>query len=827
MTDARVSRFALESLAEADPDALVSRFGVEALAEADPDARVSRFGVEVLAEADPEARVSRTAVEVLIRELVDISYPVWFAQESESVLDAHDWSHSPVATSASHQSANAYLAVDGNLTNRWTSSTAMTVGMWWKADFGAGNEFKIGRIDICVDDTGNYSQDVRLQGSNNDSDWDDIPWATPPDDYLTADPVVGLNMVEYGGSSTTTLYSYYPSYDPSRQAYRYYRLYNNYAKGSWWSFREIEFYDTDVPGIGPYQGYSENDSLSPSRLLDHFICDAAYNFQKSDGRNFSNTFELTGGGGNEATPSVNVPAGWATQAEGGDQPYGWQLQFDRPFSLKSVRVVAAGDGNDRGNARRFYGSNDGRSWTFIEGFGVSTDDVTHTFTTPTLEYRYLQMRESGSTEYGGSGGSTGQWATWDYVVITAGAPVTGDQPIDVTASSESESVVAVQGLVHQSISVGAVSESESASTVAAITDQSIAVGSSSETESSVAVSVPEYSEWSDWEQNTTHKSIIITATSESETTYSVVVTFIMGVSSASETESAGTVQGLVSQSVAVGAGSESEQVTPAVADREFSVNASSESEAAGTVGVSLDAVPVGKVDESESANTVVGLYDQTVSVGTSSESEFAATVAADAPYIVNILGTSEAEATFTVVPFYNIIGSVGSAYETESVGSAAYDSGPVDLTIDPLSFVLFPDGFDFVDSINGVVIGQGGVQPYDPYSVSVNTAFEFETTNDEFDKAYVVGVAGETEYPIVVAYASDFLVAFVDVLTKKVFASNSNFYLSANVEVTWSVEYDSAGDGGGTGSVDGDGSSTRGTFRSSPLIGTKKRTIRK
>jgi hypothetical protein len=121
---------------------------------------------------------------------------------------------SGTATASSTQTTNYPAnAVDGNTGTRWNNNAALP--SWWKYDLGAGNAECVTKLSIWK--YYNQMKTFKVQGSNNDSDWDDI--------YEDVAPTTTSSWLVWTFANT--------------DEYRYYRLYfPDSNSSSWMSINE-------------------------------------------------------------------------------------------------------------------------------------------------------------------------------------------------------------------------------------------------------------------------------------------------------------------------------------------------------------------------------------------------------------------------------------------------------------------------------------------------------------------------------------------------------------------------------------------------------------
>jgi len=138
--------------------------------------------------------------------------------------------------SASSEYGGTYsvdYACDNNETTRW-STTETACPHWWKYDLGAEVTKIVQKVRIKTYD--GQVKDFKLQGSNNDSDWDDLHTGQHADDS---------NWEDYVFSNST--------------AYRYYRIYITTSFNLLWGTASIfETEMMEVTSDGNLQCYSED-----------------------------------------------------------------------------------------------------------------------------------------------------------------------------------------------------------------------------------------------------------------------------------------------------------------------------------------------------------------------------------------------------------------------------------------------------------------------------------------------------------------------------------------------------------------------------------------
>ena len=130
--------------------------------------------------------------------------------------------------------ANAF---DNNTGTWWTCNTTLPMPHWLKYDLGFGVT-KIARKFTLMARTADPSgkpKDFKLQGSNNDSTWDDLHSET------------GITWADDGPKTYTFANS---------TAYRYYRLYiTDSSGGTYVQVKELEIMEVTVPGTTSDYGY--------------------------------------------------------------------------------------------------------------------------------------------------------------------------------------------------------------------------------------------------------------------------------------------------------------------------------------------------------------------------------------------------------------------------------------------------------------------------------------------------------------------------------------------------------------------------------------------
>jgi hypothetical protein len=114
--------------------------------------------------------------------------------------------------------------IDGSLSTRWQAG-ASNSWVWWKDDFGGGNEHAISKVSIY---TGNYANTIRhiqIHGSNDNSDWDLL---------------YSINEVSY---VNTTWYDYV---FVNEQAYRYIRVNFHGQPAKYPALTEVRMYSASA-----------------------------------------------------------------------------------------------------------------------------------------------------------------------------------------------------------------------------------------------------------------------------------------------------------------------------------------------------------------------------------------------------------------------------------------------------------------------------------------------------------------------------------------------------------------------------------------------------
>lgn len=104
------------------------------------------------------------------------------------------------SASGAYASQSASLAIDGNPTTYWASSLGGTPS-WLKVDLGAGHVVRSMVIKSSSQPT-EIPRDFTLQGSNDNSTWDEIGAYTGADAFITTSGVFALN---FGVNGTSVL----------------------------------------------------------------------------------------------------------------------------------------------------------------------------------------------------------------------------------------------------------------------------------------------------------------------------------------------------------------------------------------------------------------------------------------------------------------------------------------------------------------------------------------------------------------------------------------------------------------------------------------------
>lgn len=136
-------------------------------------------------------------------------------------------SRSGWVASASLNTGNAYLAIDGNDTTRWATGASQAPGQWFEIDMGSTNSF----FKLTLDATTNSPNDYPVGYQVNVSD-DGVNWGNP---------------VATGSGSTSLTTITFPT-----QTARYVMVTQTGSEGNWWSIYEFNIYAaTAVTSIGP------------------------------------------------------------------------------------------------------------------------------------------------------------------------------------------------------------------------------------------------------------------------------------------------------------------------------------------------------------------------------------------------------------------------------------------------------------------------------------------------------------------------------------------------------------------------------------------------
>ncbi|OAS17793.1 discoidin domain-containing protein [Paenibacillus oryzisoli] len=130
------------------------------------------------------------------------------------------------AMSASANNGGASAAVDGDLSTRWSSGMAQTVGAWLQIDMGPGDKTYNKLVLNAAQSGGDYAREFDISTST-----DGVSWGAP--------------ILRVTGSSSI-ITAVFPE-----QTARYIRLTLTKAAGSYWSIHEVYAYGTIAPDMNP------------------------------------------------------------------------------------------------------------------------------------------------------------------------------------------------------------------------------------------------------------------------------------------------------------------------------------------------------------------------------------------------------------------------------------------------------------------------------------------------------------------------------------------------------------------------------------------------
>jgi len=138
---------------------------------------------------------------------------------------------------AKENAIDGIIALDAGF---WATASAVEPPHWLKYDLGVGVSKVVTLLRINEygsDSGGTLLQDFKLQGSNDDSNWDDL--LTSSGHASTPDPLTPTNI-------------WYEWNVPNGTAYRYYRVYTFTARsGGLSGFREVEMRESTHRTVSP------------------------------------------------------------------------------------------------------------------------------------------------------------------------------------------------------------------------------------------------------------------------------------------------------------------------------------------------------------------------------------------------------------------------------------------------------------------------------------------------------------------------------------------------------------------------------------------------
>ncbi|MCY0901773.1 MAG: discoidin domain-containing protein [Firmicutes bacterium] len=140
---------------------------------------------------------------------------------TETALDRSGWTVSASATDTyGDVPANA---IDGNLSNRWSSGHGQTSGDWFEIDLGKTQAFNQITLDSGPSSPGDYIRDYQVYVSSNGVNW-------------------GSAVVDGAGTGETVVIPM-----PTQNA-RYIRIVDTGSSGNWWSIANLNVYASSGTG---------------------------------------------------------------------------------------------------------------------------------------------------------------------------------------------------------------------------------------------------------------------------------------------------------------------------------------------------------------------------------------------------------------------------------------------------------------------------------------------------------------------------------------------------------------------------------------------------
>jgi len=213
---------------------------VEAAATSDLDTRLLLDIATIRSTLQEEAKISvEPAPAVVVPDPIETPYDDYVSGCPTSFLQTTPVAnqccrklrtsepHRPVGilsttgwvASAGPEGEPASYAIDGSISTRFSSGTAMAPGQWFQVDMGGCTTVKRIILDSGTS-TGDYSRNFTAYGS-----WDGTHWTQMESGYATSSP--GSLNVDYN----------------TDRSMRYLKVVNNVsADGSWWSIADFKVY---------------------------------------------------------------------------------------------------------------------------------------------------------------------------------------------------------------------------------------------------------------------------------------------------------------------------------------------------------------------------------------------------------------------------------------------------------------------------------------------------------------------------------------------------------------------------------------------------------
>jgi hypothetical protein len=152
---------------------------------------------------------------------------------------------------ASHLNTSAYLAIDGDGSNRWTTEIARVSGMWYKLDMGKAWGVNSLTLDF-VNSPNDYPSGYNLDVSTNGTTWTLVKSATLAE--VTSAVVNGVLDITF-----------------TKVSARYIRLTTTEAKTGWWSIHEINVGSPDPVPPTVDVGLNQNRTIGTAVNLNAII----------------------------------------------------------------------------------------------------------------------------------------------------------------------------------------------------------------------------------------------------------------------------------------------------------------------------------------------------------------------------------------------------------------------------------------------------------------------------------------------------------------------------------------------------------------------------